>query len=264
LNELPPTVALLSDFGERDGYAGAMKGAVLSACPAARLVDVSHAIAPGDVRSGARMLAQVAPEFPRGVVFLAVIDPGVGTARRPIALAADGKHYVAPDNGLLGAVASRAQELRVHLLTVTGLWRPRPSPVFHGRDIFGPVAGFLAAGGDLDAVGPALDPGELVRLEDPVPRRQADALLGEVVAVDGFGNLLTNLPAPPGRDASVEIAGYVLPLRRAYGEVGEGELVALIGSNGMLEIACNRARAVDLVRGGEGLLVALRAQGDPA
>ncbi len=260
-------VALLSDFGERDGYAGALRGAVLAACPDARLVDLSHEIPPGDIARGARVLAQAAVPFPAGSVFCAVVDPGVGTARRALAVSIDGRLHVAPDNGLLGGVLDGAREVRAHALENPVLWRTPPSPVFHGRDVFGPVAGYLAGGGELAAVGPAVEPGELVRLDAPLPRRVGDGWQGEVVAVDRFGNLITNLHVAAGQRARVEIAGRALPLGRTYADVEPGALLALVGSGGCLEIACNRGRVADVLGEGacEGLLVTWAASaGDPA
>lgn len=251
-------VALLSDFGWSDGYVGAMKGAVLAACPRARLVDLTHEIAPGDVRAAARVLAQAAATFPPGTVFLSVVDPGVGSARRGIAAELDGQLHVAPDNGLLGGVLGSAMQVRAVSLERRERWRAGPSDVFHGRDVFGPVAGFLAGGGELAELGPAIDPASLVRLDTPRPRRSGDAWLGEVVAVDRFGNLLTNLPAEPGARGQVEVGGVRLELARSYSQVPEGELVALVGSGGHIEVACNRARACDRLRASSGLLVAWR------
>ena len=251
-------VALLSDFGWSDGYVGAMKGAVLAACPEARLVDLTHAIAPGDVRAGARALAQAAPVFPEGTVFLAVVDPGVGSARRGLAAAIDGRLYVAPDNGLLGGVLEAARAVRTFALERPERWRAEPSPVFHGRDVFGPVAGFLAAGGALAELGPEVRVDSLVRLEAKRPRRSGAAWIGEVVAIDRFGNLVTNLPARVGAQGAVEVAGRRLELRRTYADAAEGELLALVGSGGCVEIACTRGRAADVLGAAPGLLVAWR------
>jgi S-adenosylmethionine hydrolase len=231
---------------------------VLAVCPQARLVDLTHAIEPGDVRGAARVLALAAPPFPASTVFLSVVDPGVGSARRGIAAEIDGGLHVAPDNGLLGDLLGAARRVRVVALERREHWRSPVSDVFHGRDVFGPVAGFLAAGGALSALGPDIDAASLVRLEPPHPRRSGDVRLGEVVAVDRFGNLLTNLPAAAGARGTVEVAGLQLDLVRSYSQVPEGELLALVGSGGRIEIACNRGRASDRLRASAGLLVAWR------
>jgi S-adenosylmethionine hydrolase len=252
-------VALLSDFGWSDGYVGALKGAVLGACPEARLIDLGHAIAPGDVRAAARVLAQAAPAFPPDTVFLSVVDPGVGSTRRGLAARLDDHLHVAPDNGLLSGVLGKARRVRAVALERSEFWRAEPSPVFHGRDVFGPVAGFLARGGRLEELGPDLDPGGLVRLPQPTPTASAQGIWrGEVIAVDHFGNLLTNLPAAAGARGQVEIAGRRLELRRTYSDVAPGELVALVGSSGAIEVACNLGRACDVLRAAPGLLIAWR------
>jgi S-adenosylmethionine hydrolase len=191
-------------------------------------------------------------------VFLSVVDPGVGSARRGLAAELDGRLHVAPDNGLLDGVLEGARQVAVHVLARSGRWRADPSPVFHGRDVFARVAGSRAAGGALADLGPAIEVSDLVRLERPRPRREGPDWIGEVVAIDRFGNLVTNLPVPAGARGTVEVAGRRLPLLRSYSDVAEGELLALVGSGGTLEIACNRARAGERLRAGPGLLVAWR------
>jgi S-adenosylmethionine hydrolase len=252
-------IALLSDFGWDDGYVGAMKGAILAVCPQARLVDLTHAIPPGDVGAASRALARACETFPPLTVFLSVVDPGVGSARRALAAEIVGRLHVAPDNGLLEGVLEPARRVRAVSLERSEHWRTQhPSPVFHGRDVFAPVAGFLAAGGALEALGPEVEAASLVRLALPRPSLVAGAWHGEVVAVDHFGNLATNLPAPPGARGRVEVAGCALELQAHYAQVAVGELLALVGSDGRIEIACNRGRASDRLRAAPGLLVVWR------
>jgi len=249
-------IALLSDFGWSDGYVGALKGAVLAVCPQGRLIDLTHEIPPGDVVSGSRALARAFETFPPGTVFLSVVDPGVGSARRALAAEIDGRFHVAPDNGLLSGVLELARQIRAVSLERREHWRtPDPSPVFHGRDLFAPVAGFLARGGALAALGPELDPGLLIRFERPQPRCVGDAWHGEVVSVDRFGNLATNLPARPGARGRVEVAGQRLELRQHYAQVAAGDLLALIGSDGCIEIAQCGGRANERLGAIAGLLV---------
>ncbi len=256
-----PVITLLSDFGTRDGYVGAMKGVLLSRCPAARLIDLSHEIEPGEIASGAWVLAQAAPHFPEGSVHLAVVDPGVGSERRALACEIDGRLYVAPDNGLLSGVLGKGRALRAHALTRSGTWSEPVSAVFHGRDVFAPVAAHLAGGGVLEDVGEPLDPDSLVRSASPGPRREHGALVGRVIHVDRFGNLITDLCLPE-EDAGgfcVEIAGEAdLPVARCYSDVAEGELLALVGSEGYLEVACNRDSAARRMRARVGHVVVLR------
>ncbi len=256
-----PICTLLTDFGEHDGYLGAMKGRLLRLAPGVVLVDLTHQIPPGAIEVGCFVLGQAAPEFPEGTVHLAVVDPGVGSVRRGVAVEIDGQRYVAPDNGLLSAVLGAARETRVHVIGPRWLEAPGVSPVFHGRDVFAPVAAHLAAGGEAAAVGPPAEPASLVRLTLPRPQSGGDALRGEVVHVDRFGNLVTNLAvAPSWAGARVELAdGRVLPFARTYADVAPGTLLALRGSSGLLEIAQRDGSAARALGAGRGLVVLLRA-----
>lgn len=187
-----PLVALLTDFGLSDGYVGVMKAVILGLAPGQPLVDLTHEVPPQDVRHGAWLLHTTWRYLPEGSVCLAVVDPGVGTPRRPVALAAGGRTFVGPDNGLFSYV--------LHATAVTAavaLDRPQYhlSPVsatFHGRDIFAPVVGHLAAGVPLAELGAPLDPATLVAFDAPRPEQRANGLLGHVLHVDHFGNLITN------------------------------------------------------------------------
>ena len=256
-----PVVALLTDFGLRDPYLGAMKGAILSVCPEATLVDVLHEVAPHDVFAGALALDAAYRHFPGGTVFVTVVDPDVGSARRPIAVGAGRWLFVGPDNGLTTFVLDAHPSARVHLLANPVLCREPLSPVFHGRDLFGPAAGHLAGGLPLDEVGPRVaDP---VRLALPAKSRTEGGWEGAVVHVDRFGNLTTNLLeadllALAGRGLEgleVSLGGRRLPLVRFYSEVDAGEACALVGSSGRLEIAVNRGRADGLTGAGPGTRV---------
>jgi len=254
-----PIITLSTDFGTTDGYAGALKGVLLDRIPDVRLVDLSHDLAPGDVAVASHLLARAAPSFPAGTVHLAVVDPGVGTARRGLGLRIGTQLFVGPDNGLFSGVLDTAEPVTAHALENPSLWLPSVSPVFHGRDVFAPVAAFLARGGALATVGPAVDPHSLVRLAIPSPTRAGDALRGEVVHVDRFGNLVTNLTAPKGAPATVEVSGRTLPLSRTYGDVASGALVAVVGSSGRIEISVRDRSAAAHLGAGAGLVVTLRS-----
>lgn len=231
-------VALLTDFGLQDHYVASMKGAVLKGCPAARFIDITHLVPPQDVPRAAWIAAACAPDLPEGSVMLAVVDPGVGTARRGLAALADGRYYVAPDNGLLSHVLSRALTWRAVSLTRAAFWRPVHGATFEGRDRFAPVAAHLAAGGRLDDVGD--DVRDLVFLPVP-PLHEADgALTGHVACVDHFGNLITTIPSDRVQRGCYHwgtCAGRQLPVVRTYAERASGDVCLLPGSSGFLEVA---------------------------
>lgn len=267
-----PVVALLTDFGSQDHYVGAMKGAILTVCPEATLVDLAHEIPAHDVTAGALALASSWRDFPAGTVFVAVVDPGVGSARRAIAVEAEGYRFVGPDNGVLSLVLADVDSpARIHAIENATLRRPEVSATFHARDVFGPVAAHLAKGLSIADLGPALtDP---VVLPQPAVRRLGP---GEweatVLHVDRFGNLVTNLKR---RDldailASVEndwsdvvvvVEGEILPLARTYSDVPEGEGCALMGSSGRLEVAIHRGNAARLLGAATGAAIRVRAVG---
>jgi S-adenosylmethionine hydrolase len=244
---MSPTISLLTDFGLQDHYVGAMKGAILGVCPEATLVDLCHEIPAHDVLAGALALDASFRFFPPGTVFLAVVDPGVGSGRRPIAMAAGGWVFVAPDNGVLTAVLAEHPEAPVHLLTHPVLRRHPLSAVFHGRDLFGPAAAHIARGLSLSEAGPAID--DPVRLSLPGARTMADGTIeGTILLVDRFGNLTTSLKeadvaALVAEGVEVVVAGRPLPLVRTYADVAPGSPCALVGSSGRLEVAVNQGRA---------------------
>ena len=264
-----PLVALLTDFGSRDHYAGAVKGAVLAACPEATVVDITHELPRHDVSAGAFSLAAAYRAFPPGAVFLAVVDPGVGSPRRALALEAGGYRFVGPDNGIFTLVLAEHPGARVREITNPRLVRTDVSNTFHARDVFAPVAAHLARGAALSEVGPPVrDPVALA--QEAVRRVGKSEWEAAVVDVDGFGNLTTNLSGAelaailktldgdPTR-LVVVVEGVVLPLVRTYADVAEGEPCALMGSSGRLEIAVHRDSAARLLGAPRGAPVRLRA-----
>jgi S-adenosylmethionine hydrolase len=268
-----PIVALLTDFGSHDHYVGAVKGAVLAACPEASLVDITHEVPPHDVASAACTLAFAYRAFPGRTVFLAVVDPGVGTERRALAVEAGGYRFVGPDNGILGLVLAAHPEALVHEITNAGLFRHEVSATFHARDVFGPVAGHLAKeSGALADVGAAVT--DAVVPAQPGVRTVVDGLEWEatVVHVDHFGNLVTSLDRAMldgilqglGEERSELVAvvdGQVMPLVRTYADVQDGDACALLGSSGLLEVAVNKGSAARLLGATRGAPVRLRAVG---
>jgi S-adenosyl-L-methionine hydrolase (adenosine-forming) len=249
-----PIVTLLSDFGAGSGYPAQMKGVLLSALPDAQLVDLSHDVPAYDVLAGALLLEACAPRFPADAVHLAVVDPGVGTARRPVCvLDGAGRRFVGPDNGLFTPFLAEPGARAIHLVNRAHVPEPA-SATFHGRDLFAPVAAYLARGGDPAALGPALrDP---VTLAWPAAERHGPALHGECLAADPFGNVVTSVRAADlaalGDSPKVTVAGRPARLVRTFGEGLPGELVALVGSGGRLELAVREGSAAalhHLVRG---------------
>jgi len=241
---VPAIVTLLTDFGLADTYVGQVKGAILAVAPGATLVDLSHGVEPQDVRGGAFLLWAAVGAFPPGTIHLAVVDPGVGSGRRALAARSAGGHLlVGPDNGLLGpALDLLGGAIACVELSVPRYWRPRPSATFHGRDIFGPVAGHLAAGASLEALGPPATVSHPFRL--PTPELHGEQLVGEVVHVDRYGNLVTNLRADtvaPG--GAVAIAGRRVERRAHYAAAAPGGLLALEGSAGLIEISARDGSA---------------------
>src|SRR5215218_5548906 len=186
-----PVIALLSDFGTRDHYAGTMKGVILNICADATLVDITHDVPAHDVLDGSLQLAAAARYFPSGTIFLAVVDPGVGSARRGIAAEAGDYRFVAPDNGVLTSVLREWAPKKIVELTDRRYARPTVSRTFEGRDRFAPAAAWLAKGTQLAALGRPI--GEVQRLDIPLPQEGPGTLLGQVLRVDRFGNLVTNL-----------------------------------------------------------------------
>lgn len=228
-----PFVALLTDFGHADPFVGVMKGVILSRCPWARIIDLCHGVAPQDVRGAAFQLRGSAPYFHDGTLFVCVVDPGVGS-KRPILWARGERHsFLAPDNGLLSWVGPLREVRRV---SDSALFLKPVSRTFHGRDIFAPVAGALAAGADPGRLGPRVKPS--VRIRWPEPRRAGKGWRGQVVAVDGFGNAVTNLgPEHLKGRRGVTAAGRTFPLRSSYSEAAEGAPLAVLGSAGLVELS---------------------------
>jgi S-adenosylmethionine hydrolase len=255
-----PLIALVTDFGLRDHYVGAMKGVILGICPEATLVDISHEIDPQDVLNGALELAASYRYFPPSTIFLVVVDPGVGSARRAIAVASGGYSFVGPDNGVFSLVVDPATPGAVEL-TDPQYARPTVSRTFEGRDRFAPAAAWLAKGIALTALGPPA--ASLVRLDLPLPRADADGIDGEVLRIDRFGNLTTNIDgvllAKIAGPATVSIGRELIPrIVSTYADVKPGELCALMGSSDRLEIAVSGGSAARTLGLGRGAVVQLR------
>lgn len=247
-----PIVTLLTDFGLADSYVAEMKAAILSKATDIRLVDISHQVSPGDIRAARYLLGRAWRRFPAGTVHVVVVDPGVGSARRAIALHHQGQFFTGPDNGVLTAVLNDAEIVELPI--------PRDaSPTFQGRDVFAPVAARLAKGEQLTGLGPGIN--EPVRLPLPVPRRENGVVEGEVIYVDRFGTLIANIPGDWVQGANaIEVAGKpVGALRRTFADVDSGAFVSFVGSDGLLEIAVRDGSAAKKLGVGVGAAVSVRA-----
>ncbi len=269
---MPAIITLTSDFGLRDEYVGVMKGILAAAAPQARLIDISHQVAPQDVEEAALLLEAAAPHFPPGTIHLAVVDPGVGTERELLLLQAREQYFLAPDNGLLTPFLDEQSLQAAFVIDCPRLYRQPVSPTFHGRDMLAPVAAALAGGLAPTSLGrPALK----TRLKKLSSRQlQIDVIHGNiagfVIHVDHFGNLTTNihqrhLAALPTGPEQWELSCKGLKisgLSATYGSLPAGALAALIGSRGYLEIAANRGNAARLLGAavGEPVRLAVRAQ----
>ena len=252
-----PRITLLTDFGTADGYVGVLKSVLAIHAPMVQVDDISHDIPPGDVEKASLALGRYWKRFPPGTVHLAVVDPGVGTERRALAVLADERFLVAPDNGILTEVLNQAEEWEAVRLRSSELLTEPESRTFHGRDLFAPASALLASGNLLDALGPQVrDPW---RLPNSQVRAIGEWVVGEVVDVDRFGNLATNLPPPLVEEVGeVEMAGHWIPLRGCYGEGDPGELLVLINSDGRVEIAEREGSAA--IRLGVGRGAGVRAK----
>lgn len=246
-----PIVALLTDFGWKDANVGVMKGVILGIAPEARLVDLSHEVGPQDIREAAWLLGRAAPYFSGGTIFVVVVDPGVGTARRGMAARLGAHLVVGPDNGVVTRLIERAEagggRVDFRALDRIQYWLPEPSRVFHGRDIFAPVAAHLARGVPLEEVGSAFN--DPVRLDLPRPAATPIGLRGVVEYIDHFGNVRTNIARRDlaGRPAMRVRAGTetVTGLMETFGDRPSGALIAVIGSSGDLILAVVNGNAAD-------------------
>jgi len=242
-----PIVTLTTDFGLRDHYVGAMKGVILGICPQAQIVDITHDVRPFRISEGAFLIAQACACFPAGTVHVAVVDPGVGTARRPILLAAGGQYFVAPDNGVLALVYPDQPHL-ARAISNRRCFREPVSHTFHGRDIFAPVAAHLAAGLPASRFGKRID--DYVRPASVQPRQTGErAWAGEVLHIDNFGNIVTNFRATDLPDLATShlsltiCASRVSAVASNYAERAPGELFLIVGSSGYVEVSVGRESA---------------------
>jgi S-adenosylmethionine hydrolase len=279
-----PIITLLTDFGEHDAYVGAMKGVILTILPDVQLVDITHQITPQDIQQAASTLANVYSYYPVHTVHLAIVDPGVGSVRQPIALETPRGIFVAPDNGILTYIRLQEPSSVPVLLENTTYWLASQSNTFHGRDIFSPVAAHLASGAPINKMGSTLD--AIVMLPLPPLEVTTTMIRGKIIQIDRFGNLLTNIGSlrwldkdklefrhTPSQDAEtvaiqldaanirITCGWHALKgVHPTYSTMGLGQVLAVVGSNGELEIAVNQGTASDVLAVGVGDPITLHIQ----
>lgn len=267
-----PIITLTTDFGLNDHFVGTMKGVILNIVPEAEIVDISHAVQPYDVLDGALTIAQSYSYFPTATVHVVVVDPGVGTARRPIIASSEQHHFVAPDNGVLSLIYAREERMHVRHVTSQHYFQQPVSNTFHGRDIFAPVAAYLAKRVDSEKFGETVD--DYVRFNAPRPKPvDARTMRGVVLKVDRFGNLITNFTPqdvpmlfqqnPPGFRIVVG-KREIGEIKSTYSEGEPGEIFAILGSMGYVEISTNRGSAAQAIGVGKGTDVSIVLEGAAA
>jgi S-adenosyl-L-methionine hydrolase (adenosine-forming) len=257
-------ITLTTDFGSQDYYVSAMKAVILGISPDVRFVDISHDLPPQDIMAGAWVLKNTAFLYPPGTIHLAVIDPGVGSTRRPVLVQVRDQLFVGPNNGLFSLVAE-SEDHRVFELTEQRFWREAVSPTFHGRDIFAPVAAWLSKGEPQEHFGRELK--ELTAYRWAKPIADDEGVQGWVMHIDRYGNLITNIPESFIRQYDREsmfkiyVGNTILKeISETFSEVPDGEAVALVGSSGMLEIAINKGNAQQMLGVEKGAPVSLVIQ----
>lgn len=254
-----PIITLTTDFGLGSSYVAQMKGAILSICGDAEIVDITHAVPPQDILSGAITLRDATRHFPPGSIHIGVVDPGVGSTRQIIYLEANGQRYIGPDNGLFSLLDGIYPPAQLIAVTNRELCRAEVSATFHGRDIMAPVAAHLANGLNPSTLGPSIS--EMIRIEFPQPSREASWIRGRVLYCDSFGNAITNIAGSdlaaaadsPTRWEFEMGSRIVQGLSRTYADRASGEFIALVGSSGYLELSRVNGSAANTLglRGGE-------------
>ncbi len=265
----PPVITLTTDFGLQDHFVGTMKGVILEAVPDVQLVDICHSVQPFDVFDGALTIAQAYSYFPSGTVHVVIVDPGVGTARRPIVVSTEKYRFVAPDNGVLSLIYDREERLSVLHITADHYFLQPVSNTFHARDVFSPIAAYLAKGVEPGRMGEEVS--DFVRFSAPRPKPVDEhTLRGVVLKVDRFGNLITNITpqdapmlfeAEPHPFKIVVGNREITQIRTAYASGTPGEVFGILGSMGFLEIAANRGAAAKIVDAAKGSDVSIVLEG---
>ena len=257
-----PILTLTTDFGLSDHFVGTMKGVILGICPQAQIVDISHGVTPYEIGDGAYLIAQAYRYFPKKTVHVVVVDPGVGTARRPILMEAGGQYLIAPDNGVLSMVVARERNVKCRLISNARYFLPRLSSTFHGRDIFAPVAAHLAAGVPAARMGKPIEDYLKPGFEKP-HRAGKRTWIGRILKIDRFGNVITNFHVDDFGDLALRNFSFgfgpvtVSAMARNYAERAPGELFAILGSSGYYEVSVSQGSAAQTIRCESGAAVEL-------
>jgi S-adenosylmethionine hydrolase len=253
-----PIITLTTDYGTSDHLVGVLKGVILSINPEVNIIDITHRVLAHDVLDGALTIGQAYKYFPPKTIHLVVVDPGVGTPRRPVLVAGDQHYFIAPDNGVLSSVYDQTEALYVWNITAEHYFRNPVSNTFHGRDIFAPVAAWLSKSWQTASFGEAIT--DFVRFAIPKPKAAGNAVKGAVLRIDHFGNLITNItpedvPALTAADGKFTVRignGAVSKVVQTFAQGASGEVVGIIGSSGFLEISVNKGNAARTLAAGRG------------
>jgi S-adenosylmethionine hydrolase len=257
-----PILTLTTDFGLSDHFVGTMKGVILGICPQAQIVDISHGVTPYEIGEGAYLIAQAYRYFPKKTGHVIVVDPGVGTARRPILMEAAGQYFVAPDNGVLSMVLSREPNAKFRLISNAKYFLPQVSTTFHGRDIFAPVGAHLAAGVPAARMGKRIEDYLKPGFEKP-HRAGKRTWIGRILKIDRFGNVITSFHTDDFGDLALRNFSFgfgpvsVTAMARNYAERAPGELFAILGSSGYYEVSLSQGSAAQAIRCESGAAVEL-------
>jgi S-adenosylmethionine hydrolase len=264
---MAPVITLTTDFGLKDPYVAEVKAVILSISPDVVLVDITHEVEKFNTRMGAYILASASPYFLKGTIHVTIVDPGVGTKRQPILIQTQHAYFIGPDNGVMTLAAKKEETIQVRKIVNPRLMMPETASTFHGRDIFAPAAAYLANGSPPEEFGPKLSKIETPAFAEVV--RRNDMLVGEIIHIDDFGNVITNFAEKEVADFKDENAigvklkndGLKLKFCKTYGDVGFGKPLALIGSHGFLEIALNQGNAAEKfkLKNGDRISICLRS-----
>jgi S-adenosylmethionine hydrolase len=246
-----PLITLTTDFGSKDPFVGIMKGVIVSINPSVKIIDITHNISPQGILEAAYTLEMSYASFPHKTIHVAVVDPGVGSARRPLLVATDYYYFIGPDNGIFSRIYRLAESLIVIHITAEHYFLPQRSSTFHGRDVFAPAAAWMSKGIDIERFGDPIT--DYVILQEPAPMSSSNNMVeGEVVYIDRFGNLMTNIPGQkinisgsgkPHDGPKVVVRNRDVPLKKNYSEAGDKELCSLVNSFGYLELFVNCGNA---------------------